>query len=68
MIKTCAEMLVCENGREIWEKKNKNVKNEKRERERIPASVAKIMDANFQTIVLSSIILITRLQDIREGE
>jgi len=37
-----------------------------REKEKIPASVAKTMDANFQTIVLSSIILI--LQDIKEDE
>lgn len=55
--KIYANMSGYENEREIWEKKNNDVKM--RERERI--SVVKTMDANFQTIVLSS-------DELKKGE
>lgn len=55
--KIYVNMSGCENEGEIWEKKNNDVKM--RERERI--SVVKTMNANFQTIVLSS-------DELKKGE
>lgn len=57
--KIYANMSGCENEREIWEKKNNDVKMREREREKI--SVVKTMDANFQTIVPSS-------DELKKGE